>query len=193
MNIKSLFTLSFVLILLSAQGQDSKKTVILYNVVPLSVELLKDGTIKSIYGKADHYFKGYQIVKRESSFSENADNQNFASINNDVVVSTDITRLIFDNQLAVLNQGTIAGLDKIKQDLFLNPSKKIMLTSYTIDQSNKRESILLQNRLASCLSYLEIMGVSKDRIVLDSNTQTSVSGAILAVEIVNENLVNSQF
>lgn len=191
MNLKHFSALVFLAFSIAVTAQESKKTIILYNVVPLSVELLSDGTIKSVYGKAEHYFSGYQLVKRENFFNENADNQNFGSIENDVIVSTDIKRLKFDDQLAVLNQSIIKDLDVIKEELFLNPSKKIMLTTYTVDESNKRSVVLLQNRLASCLSYLEIMGVSKDRIVLDSTPQNTESNTILAGEIVNANVVNN--
>jgi hypothetical protein len=184
------FVFSFFFIA-SILSQDSKKTVILYNVVPLSVELVSDGTIKTIYGRADHYFAGYQLVKTENYFSDASETVKEEEYK-DVIVSTNIKYLKFDDQVATLNKTTLAELDRIKHVLFTNPQKKIMLTSYNINNANKRESILLKNRLASCLSYLDIMGVSKDRIVIDSKTQEINSNIIHASEIVNSELVDQE-
>ena len=50
-----LILLSAISVTLSAQDA-VKKTVILYNVVPLDVDLAPDGTIISINGRADEYF-----------------------------------------------------------------------------------------------------------------------------------------
>ena len=184
----SLLIITFFVITLS-QAQNTKKTVILYNVVPLSVELVNDGTIKTIYGRADHFFKGYQLVQRDRYFSEDK-SEVLEEQYEDVIVSTDIKYLGFDDQVATLNKTTISLLDKIKNTLFQNPERKVMLTSYKINEGSKREVILLKNRLASCLSYLDIMGVSKDRIVIDSKTQDQNSGVIHASIIVKSSEVN---
>lgn len=187
MNLKlSLLVLPMLFIAQTLSAQESRKTVILYNVVPLTVEVLKDGTIKQIYGKADHYFKGYQLLRRDNYLSED-DNPNFAysELGDNLIVSTNYTELGFNDQVAVLNKATIAELDRIKNVLFQDPSKKVILTSYHVDKDLKRAVILLQNRLKACLSYLDIMGVSKDRIILDSKTQVNSSNAILATEVMN--------
>jgi hypothetical protein len=190
MMIRTFFISLISFIALSLSAQESRKTVILYNVVPLSVELLPDGTIKTIYGKAEHFFKGYQLVKREQYFSPSANNDKYAEMTTDVIVSTDIFRMPFDEQVALLNENTIAALDQIKNMLFTNPDKKILISSYTIDQTNKREVILLQNRLASCLSYLDIMGVSKDQIVIDGSPQINQNNVITATAIVKSEFVS---
>ena len=183
-----LLIMAFFVVTLS-QAQNTKKTVILYNVVPLSVELVNDGTIKTIYGRADHFFKGYQLVQRDRYFSEDKA-EVLEEQYEDVIVSTDIKYLGFDDQVATLNKTTISLLDQIKNTLFQNPERKVMLTSYKINEGSKREVILLKNRLASCLSYLDIMGVSKDRIVIDSKTQDQNSGVIHASIIVKSSEVN---
>ena len=184
----SLLIMTFFVVTL-CQAQNTKKAVILYNVVPLSVELVNDGTIKTIYGRADHFFKGYQLVQRDRYFSEDKA-EVLEEQYEDVIVSTDIKYLGFDDQVATLNKTTISLLDQIKNTLFQNPERKVMLTSYKINEGSKREVILLKNRLASCLSYLDIMGVSKDRIVIDSKTQDQNSGDIHASIIVKSSEVN---
>ena len=103
------FVFSFFFIA-SILSQDSKKTVILYNVVPLSVELVSDGTIKTIYGRADHDFAGYQLVKTENYFSDASETVKEEEYK-DVIVSTNIKYLKFDDQVATLNKTTLAELD----------------------------------------------------------------------------------
>ena len=178
----------FLLFSVIGSAQSSKKAVILYNVVPLSVELVNDGTIKTIYGRADHFFKGYQLVQRDRYFSEEKSDI-LEEKYDDVIVSTDIKYLSFNNQVATLNKETIQLLDEIKNALFQNPERKVMLTPYKINESSKTQVILLKNRLASCLSYLDIMGVSKERIVIDSKTQDQSSGMIHASIIVKSSEV----
>ena len=190
MKSKLLCSMIMLFIMTSLSSQESRKTVILYNVVPLSVELIPDGTIKTIYGRADHFFAGYQLVQRENYFSNDPKaNEEYANMENDVIVSTDVNNLRLDSQLATLNKSTIASLDKIKNMLFLEPNKKIMLTSYTVNPDNKRGVILLRNRLASILSYLDIMGVNKERIVLDTKTQEGTTDYIIASEVTKSELV----
>jgi outer membrane protein OmpA-like peptidoglycan-associated protein len=182
--------LLFIILFYSVIGsaQSSKKVVILYNVVPTSVELVNDGTIKTFYGRADHFFQGYQLVQRDQYFSEEKSGI-LQEKYEDVIVSTDIKYLSFYEKVATLNKETIQFLDQIKNALFQNPERKVMLTPYRINENSKTQVILLKNRLASCLSYLDIMGVSKDRIAIDSKTQDQSSGIIHASIIIKSSEV----
>lgn len=61
MNIKTIAAAA-VLIAVShlVTGQDKlHNTVILYNVVPLRVDLNQDGSIKNVYGEDVNYLRGY--------------------------------------------------------------------------------------------------------------------------------------
>ena len=195
MKTKSIINLIALLFISSIAlvAQTSKNTVILYNVVPLNVDLMPDGTIKRIYGKAYDRFKGYQLVRKDQHLAnEEGTNEQFSEMDKDIIVSTDVSRLAFEEGMALLSGETIKLLEKIKNRLFQNPNRKIILTSYAIQEGSKVEEILLQNRLAACLSYLEILGVSKSRIILDTNTQTNEKQAIIAAEVIKSDLVEHE-
>ncbi len=177
--------LFFVLLTEIVSGQDSRKTIILYNVVPLSVELVSDGTIKAVYGRADHYFKGYQLIQREEDVQNDKD---YADMPSNSLVSEDVYRINYQKDVATLNEQAIKDLEAIKVLLFTQQDKKIIITPYEIDEQNKKEVILSQNRLSACLSYLEILGVNKEQIILDNTSQINNEESIIISSISNEQL-----
>nr|HRD09247.1 hypothetical protein [Saprospiraceae bacterium] len=67
MNNKILFAFGVGLMFVTSSFSQNKlqNTVILYNVVPLRVDLNTDGSIKNVYGEDVNYLKGYTLVRRQ--------------------------------------------------------------------------------------------------------------------------------
>ncbi len=164
MNIK---TISAAALLIAVSqlvtGQDKlRNTVILYNVVPLRVDLNQDGSIKNVYGEDVNYLRGYTLVKRqkqegETSYGEGGQYER---------VSVEDYDLKFKNNTALLTQEIVASLDKASESVFFN-GHRILVNVYPTPADNKSKT-LLKNRLNAYLSYLEIKGVKKTQIVINT-------------------------
>lgn len=175
----------FVAVTLPLFGQQAKKTTILYNVTPLEVDLAPDGTIVNIHGRADEYFKGYQLVK-----NKDVDNLE-AKVGNDFyqpkqkyTVSTDVLNLDFKDNLALLTRNSIAAIDEAAIRLLAKPDLKLLITPYK-SQLSSDEKILLTNRIKTVLMYFEIKGISKSNIAFNDTAQTTKDGQIILTYINN--------
>jgi hypothetical protein len=166
MNIKFYFILLAMLI---CQSQ-LNNTVILYNVVPLRVDLNSDGTIKKIYGEDNAFLRGYKVVRREERIAANPE-QYSNSLANFVSVAGANFELTFDTDRAVLNEATIKGLDNAAEHIFFNENK-LVVNSYKSDNSPKGLK-LYKNRLNAILTYLDIKGVKKENIIINLDELTN--------------------
>lgn len=163
------FPLCLVLSLNTAKAQQNlKNTVILYNVVPLRVDLNQDGTIQTIYGEDTKFLKGYTIVRPQTSpeSAEYAQNKGY------YVVSKDYYDINFSANSAILSENAVASLDK-SSDMAFFGDHRIMISSYKPTEDSKSKT-LFKNRMNACLMYLDLKGVSKDRIIInDEGLQSS--------------------
>jgi hypothetical protein len=141
--------------------QNLKNTVILYNVVPLRVDLNQDGTIQTIYGEDTKFLKGYTIVRPQTSgeSSEYAQNKGY------YVVSKENFNLNFSTNSAVLSENAVKDLDK-SADMAFFGDHRIMVSSYKPTDDPKSKT-LFKNRMNACLMYLELKGVAKDKIIIN--------------------------
>ena len=163
MNIKSLYPLMMFFFPYFLTGQQGlKNTVILYNVVPLRVDLNHDGTIQTIYGEENSYLKGYTLVKP----AEESDNQQFGELKGYYVVSTEAYDLHFYPTSAVLAQDVIDALDKAADKVFFG-GHRILISTYA-EPSDSKGKLLFKNRLHACLMYLDVKGVTKSNIVINT-------------------------
>lgn len=160
----------------------SKKAIILYNVVPLEVELSKDGTIITVNGRADEYFTGYKLVRVNQYLDPSiANSAEFFKPAEDYTVTPKVYNIDFREELAILNRTSIVNLDEVVSQVIYNSDQNVMITPY---QANSlEEKLLLENRLKSVLMYLEIKGISKGRIALNEIPQTVRKGQLIATII----------
>ncbi|HMS67999.1 MAG: hypothetical protein IPL23_30090 [Saprospiraceae bacterium] len=176
-----LILLSAISVTLSAQDA-VKKTVILYNVVPLDVDLAPDGTIISINGRADEYFTGYTLVKVNQYLDPMlANSSEFFTPPDDYQVTTKVYNVEFRNDLAILTRPSIVNIDDLVTQIAYNSGQKIMLTTYEV--KNAEEKLLLENRLKTVLMYLEVKGVAKAQIAINEIPQTVRKSQIIATVI----------
>jgi hypothetical protein len=170
---------SFILFILSLSsllnGQSHlDNTVILYNVVPLRVDLNVDGTIKKIYGEDNSFLKGYKVVKRQDTNGTESSNY-LNSLDNYVSLTVENYELIFDDKQSTLNENIIKGLDKSADFIFFN-NKKMVVNSYK-KQGTMNTTKLYKNRLNAILTYLEIKGVDKKDVIINlEELESSVEG-----------------
>lgn len=154
-------------------AQTTKKTIVLYNVSPLEVDLAPDGTIINIYGKADDYFKGYTLVKNAEPIDLLASKSaEFYKPNDKFTVGTKVYNLEFRPDFALLTRTAIAGIDESVVQLLSNPEQKLLITPYTSGKSPDQK-ILLENRLKTVLMYLEIKGIAKSQIAINDIAQST--------------------
>lgn len=166
---------------LSAQAP-SKKAIILYNVVPLEVELSNDGTILSVNGRADEYFTGYKLVRVNQYLDPAIANASeFLKPAEDYTVTPKVYNIDFREDLAILNRTSIANLDEVVSQIIYNSEQNVMLTPYAANSAE--EKILLENRLKAVLMYLEVKGISKGKIALNEIPQTVRKGQLIATII----------
>ncbi len=167
MNKNIIFPLAFLLMtVISYSQQGLKNTVILYNVVPLRVDLNADGTIQTIYGQDTKFLKGYTVVKPAKSSDEVAA-QYGTNIQGFKVVASEAFDITFKTASAILSQQSIDALDKIANLTFFN-GNKIVLSSYKVPQDNKSQTIY-KNRMNAILAYLDIKNISKTSIIINAD------------------------
>jgi hypothetical protein len=160
----------FLPILVSAQ-ENLQNTVILYNVVPLRVDLNADGTIQKVYGEDNTFLKGYNVVRRRPKVEINSDNYS-NDLTNFVSLATENFDLIFDQNKAILNQSIVNNLDKASENLFFESERKMVLSTYKVgDDAVSRK--LYKNRINGLLAYLDIKGIKKERIVISLDELTN--------------------
>lgn len=138
-------------------------TVILYNLIPLRVDLDTDGSIKQMYGTDYKYLRGYTVVrpKLESKValtSITSDQQGY------YVVSTKTHDIMFNSLNATLSQDALENLDETSQTAFFD-GHRILIHPYLTDESNVAKT-LLKNRINAVLMYLELKGYGKDKVVI---------------------------
>lgn len=151
-----------------AQNSNLNNTVILYNVVPLRVDLNADGSIKNVYGEDVNYLKGYTLVRRQKADGGNSQYGTSASYEK---VSVEDYDLQFKNNTALLTQENVNALDKAAEISFFN-GHRILVNVYSTPADNKSKT-LLKNRLNACLSYLEIKGIKKENIIINADALLS--------------------
>ena len=157
-------------------GQAPKTTVILYNLVPLKVDVLPDGSITSIYGKVDNYLKGYQLVRNEENLP-----QNDAYAQNSVikVVFKESYLLSFDAERSNLSRDIIETIDKIADIVFFSEGKKMMILPYSPDPAQRNGQTYLENRMKAVLAYLDIKGVDRQRIIINTDSHDKDTHSLL--------------
>lgn len=175
------FFIIFASLHLSAQDS-AKNTVILYNIVPLNAELAPDGTIISIQGRADDFFKGYTLVQSQKYLDPAlADANSLYMPPKGYAVSTKVFNMAFRPSFANLTRPSIINLDELVANIAANPTQKIMLTGY--NPNNAEEKLLLANRFKSVLLYLEIKGVSKGQVAINETPQLAMQDQIIGTII----------
>lgn len=180
---KKIFLFFAIVGSLHLSAQDSvKSTVILYNVVPINAELAPDGTIISIDGRADDFFKGYTLIQSQKYLDPTlADAKSLYVPPKGYAVSTRVFNLSFRPNYANLTRPSIVNLDELVANIAANPTQKIMLTGYSPDATD--EKLLLENRFKTVLLYLEIKGVSKGQIAINETPQLAMKDQIIGTII----------
>lgn len=180
---RKFFFLALTLLTTVASAQDSKKTVILYNIVPVDASISSDGDILEIYGQNDTYLRGYQIVKQDRTLPNESVIPEGADINGLYTVVKDNFNLNYEADRATLTRTIIQNLDNAADAVFLNPANKILITTYSSKGLSNRGKVLFDNRLKSILSYLEIKGLSKSQIIISPDQQSDVTDNIIITVI----------
>jgi hypothetical protein len=70
-------------------------------------------------------------------------------------------------------------MDQIADAVLFNDKKMALIIGYTPDSSNSNSKYLFENRMKSILSYLDIKGVDRSKVIIDADVQPSDSGSIL--------------
>jgi len=162
---------------LTANAQD--ESVILYNSQPVKVILAGD-QIQSFVGAAKPgYMTGYDLSKS----NEIKVIPEVASAGTDVrqnadysVLSSERILLPYKAGFATLDKKTISELNSISTKLKADGALKILLTAH-LDGSDTADK-LAKNRLQAAIMYLNIKGVSSDRL-----QSSSISGASMVDQI----------
>jgi len=167
------------IILLITSGltaQQTQETVILYNSQPVQVELSEMGKILSFYGLKPGYMTGFQlenaVVKIEPividnvnpTFTDESQNAEYA------ILSKERVMLNFDKGFATLSAENIKILNEVSRKLKNGDFQKAVITSFTNGQNSK----LVENRLESAVTYLNIKGIQRSQLITEvqeSNNQ----------------------
>jgi len=178
-----LLTALFTFVLSSAHSQ--KQSVILYNSLPVKVELSEKGTIDAFIGAVPGYMDGYDISVQpievaptkveEPILPASTRNADYA------VVSVEKEELRYKPNFATLDKSVISKLNAIAARLKADPNAKILLTAYTTDKTNTK---LTKNRLDSAITYLGIKGILSYRI------QTDIQQSEALLDVINVNYLN---
>ena len=163
-----LFSLTLVT---ATKAQESKDATILYNSQPVKVELSKLGGILTFYGFVPDYMAGYDLgtpkvantedaidIITPITFDNNSKNAEYG------VVSSERLSVKFQPGFATLSSESIATLNGVAQKFSQRQIAKVLITIYRGANDNEK---LLQNRLASTVSYLNLKGVETEKIITE--------------------------
>ncbi len=143
------------------------KTVILYNLEPIQVQLEGDNIIQFIGVQSD-YMDGYDLTDNrlvavtplksiDSEVSKSSSNGMYS------IVSKERIFLEFSPSNSILDRNSILELNKIAARLISDNSLNLLIASHT-EMGKKSSDKLAANRLKAVKAYLKIKGIHKDRI-----------------------------
>lgn len=172
-------------------AQNTKTSVILYNSEAYLAEYTTDGEILNLIEKKPNYLKGYDVVQ-DNTFradiyaADDVQNGADGTVSAGSTVSADRKFIDFRSQYATLDDMSLDRLDRVVKYLNSNPTAKVMVTSHRIDDSNNTIK-LSNNRISSCQKYLELKGISIDRVISTSVYAPSLKDKV-AISYVNERI-----
>ena len=168
------------LVVLSNTSLIAQEHIILYNDVPMKVELI-DGEIKTILGEApSNYMAGYEMptkirsiapkvrsinssnefvkAEQEEPFSENIISE--PSRKNITIdqLSNEFVTLYFDSNHAKLSQNTLVSLDEAAQKIQNGDQSEVLLVGYSVT-GRPTTKVLANKRLKAAKTYLVSKGV----------------------------------
>jgi len=177
----------------NSQTVSEKESVILYNSQPIKVKLDGD-KIKSIEGEAKGYMTGYNLTTNKPAGIASAERLTRTRSRNapkDVefvqteVVKRDLEKnasyAVMQEQVmlnyrlgyATLESNMLDQLDRIIDDLLKNPQAKLSITAHR-QSDTEEDKKLSENRIEAAKSYLNVKGISDDRITTDGVLGTTM-------------------
>jgi hypothetical protein len=163
MKMKIHFLLLFIALAFNQLlSQDSKNTVILLNTEPVRVELASNGEINTLYGIEEGYLDEFIVERNQFELNLVEKPLDPDEIEGYKIVFIPTMDLVFESQYATLNNGNIAKLDYVVNELIRDRDKKVIIRNPLNDNT-----ILNKNRLKAIMTYLNIKGVSRGLILLE--------------------------
>ncbi len=169
-----LFSLLLTLSIISLNSQESVNTVILLNTEAIRADVKMDGEIEAIHGKEEGYLKGYILEKHPTAINGEEYDQKIEGYK---VVYVPSYKVSFSPNHAILNKSIIIELDNVVRELLFDQEKGVILKSPS--SGNK---LLDTNRKNAVLSYLNIKGISINRILIEK--ATTQTGNLVELNIV---------
>lgn len=171
-----------LVVLTSWSTAQTKEAVILYNSVPVEVEMDSEGDIKRFKQEKPGYLVGYKIDTKKGEVATGPIkeiNRPAANPNSDLIGDGPVSILFSQGESA---SPSVTSLDLLNGVVARLRSKSNIDVILRAQQKEEDTSVRLQNdRLDSCKAYLENQGISPSRItttlsdkVTDSN-EVSIS------------------
>lgn len=156
-------------VLPNVQSQDEK--VILYNRLPVKVELADDKIVSFIGEAPSDYMNGYDLTSKNTIvvdskvttqpvFNVSEKNAEYS------ILGTERIFLMYRPGFAILDKAIITELNMIASILKLDYEAKILLTAHVANESATSDK-LSKNRLDAALSYLKVKGIGPDRVKIE--------------------------
>jgi len=171
-----------VAMLSSMNAQSQKDATILYNSQPVEVQLSEAGRILAFYGLSPNYMAGYDLGPSKATQQSITDIQlvepGFTNSSQNAeydVVSRDRVDLSFNDGFATLSQSTIGQLNEVSKKVLAEGYAKVLVTAYSSAEKSEK---LLQNRLNSVITYLNIKGLSSDQVVTEVRESAALTDTV---------------
>lgn len=150
------------LCLATVAHSQTKEAVILYNSVPVEVDLTRDGEIQRFKKERPDYLRGY-VVDTKADLSRPIADMSSVEIKTEQgqeIEASDLYISFTPNDPGDMDAQSLDVLNSIVGNLRSDASKMVTLTA-----SEMGDPSIQSQRLASCKRYVTTQGIANDRVI----------------------------
>ncbi|MEE9439441.1 MAG: hypothetical protein V3V14_10610 [Saprospiraceae bacterium] len=157
-----------------------KQSVILYNSVPINVNLTSDGDIAIFGNVVKDYMQGYELKPVAEIKGLDFQQIKFVSATKNAgysILSAERILLNYKPNIATLDKSILTKLNLIAARLKTEPITRVLITGHYVSGNNLK---VISNRVKSIKTYLKIKGVDLSKILVDK-MESGVMENVVAV------------
>jgi len=157
---------------MTAEAQETKESVILYNSVPVRAEITNDAEIKRVIKEEPDYLKGFtlkiqdygQFVDQDKT-KDTAVNEALPGENKEAgkIEEVVFVEIVFEPGFSTLSDQAVERLDTIIKRLKNEPDLRVLIRALSF----KSDGSVTKNRLNSIKTYFKLRGIAQERVLIE--------------------------
>lgn len=157
---------------MTAEAQETKESVILYNSVPVRAEITSDAEIKRVIKEEPDYLKGYSLKIQDYGQFVDQDKTNVAAVNESLpgehkeavkIEEAVFVEIVFEPGFSTLSDQAVERLDTIIKRLKNEPELTVLIRALSL----KSDGSVTKNRLNSIKTYFKLRGLVQERVLIE--------------------------